>query len=268
MKHDEYFRKHLVFTSKELDSYLSAAGNISPRAKESLLKYHRKAGHVVLIRRGLYAVIPLGASPDTFPIDPFLIASKLTKDAVISYHSALEVHGNKYSTREEIIYSAIRPVLPITFRTRIYRGTKYPKSLCRINKERTEIITVERSGMDISVTTLERTLVDVLDRPALSGSWEEIWRSLESIAFFDLDRVIEYAQLLGNASTIAKLGFFLEQHRESLMVEDKHLSVLRENRPKKPHYLESAKREPGKLVADWNLVLPVELIERSWGEVL
>ncbi len=40
------------------------------------------------------------------------------------------------------------------------------------------------------------------------------------------------------------------------------------HRPQKTHYLENSNREPGKLVVDWNLVLPFELIERSWDEVL
>ena len=40
------------------------------------------------------------------------------------------------------------------------------------------------------------------------------------------------------------------------------------HRPPKTHYLENSNRAPGKLVADWNLVLPFELIERSWDEVL
>jgi predicted transcriptional regulator of viral defense system len=110
--------------------------------------------------------------------------------------------------------------------------------------------------------------VDVLDRPALSGSWEEIWRSLEAIEFFDLDKVVEYALLLGNATTIAKVGFYLEQHRESLMVEENHLTPLRDHRPRQPHYLDSSNRKSGKVVADWNLVVPVDLFERTWGEVL
>ncbi len=268
MKHDDFFRKHPVFTNVELDSHMASLGDVGPRARESLLKYHRKAGHVILIRRGLYAVVPPGATPVSYPVDPFLVATKLTKDAVISYHTALEIHGNAYSTREQITYSAAQPLSPVTFRSRIYRGVKFPKSLRDDGKEKTGVVTVDRQGLDISVTSLERTLVDVLDRPNLSGSWEEIWRSLESISFFDLDKVIEYALLLGNATTIAKVGFFLDQHRESLMVEEKHLDSLRQHRPKRPHYLESSKRESGKLVADWNLVLPVELIKRSWGEVL
>ena len=268
MKHDDFFRKHPVFTSAELDSHMASLGDIGPRARESLLKYHRKVGHVILIRRGLYAVVPPGATPESYPVDPFLVAARLTKDVVISYHTALEIHGNAYSTREQITYSAAQPLSPITFRSRIYRGVKFSKSLRDGGKEKTGVVTVDHQGLDISVTSLERTLVDVLDRPNLSGSWEEIWRSLESIAFFNLDKVIEYALLLGNATTIAKVGFFLDQHREPLMVEGEHLDSLRQHRPKKPHYLESSKRTPGKLIADWNLVLPVELIERSGGEVL
>ena len=79
--------------------------------------------------------------------------------------------------------------------------------------------------------------MDVLDRPDLGGGWEEIWRSLEMVEFFDLDVVIEYTLLLENATTAAKVGFFLEQHKEALMVEASHLDPLRARRPLKPHYL-------------------------------
>ena len=122
--------------------------------------------------------------------------------------------------------------------------------------------------MDLRVTSLERTLVDVLDRPHLSGSWEEIWRSLESVEFFDLDKVVEYALLLENATTAAKVGFFLEQHREPLMVDDRYLKTLHDLRPRQPHYLDRAKRKSGRLVSEWNLVVPKEVLEQAWGEVL
>lgn len=268
MKHDEFFRKHPVFTGEELDRHLSAMRKVGHRTRESLLEYHRKTGHVILIRRGLYGVIPPGAAPDSYPIDPFLVAAKLTKDAVLSYHTALEIHGSAYSVWEHITYSASRPVSPVTFRSRVFRGVKYPKALCRVDKKKFGVVTVDRSGLEVPVTCLERTLVDVLDRPGFSGSWEEIWRSLESIEFFDLDKVVEYALLLGNATTTAKVGFFLQQHSESLMVEDAHLKPLRNHRPRQPHYIESSNRKSGRLVADWNLVIPVALLERTWGEVL
>jgi predicted transcriptional regulator of viral defense system len=268
MKHAAFFRKHPVFTGEELDIYLSATGEMGSRARESLLTYHRKAGHLVPIRRSLYGVIPLGTAPDTYPINPFLVAAKLAGDAVLSHHTALEIYGHAYSVREQITYSTSHPVSRFSFRSHIFRGVRFPQTLCSAKKENFGVNTVDQSGLEVPVTSLERTLVDVLDRPDLSGSWEEIYRSLESIQFFDLDRVVEYALLLGNKTTTAKLGFFLEQHSESLMVAENHLKSLLSNLSRQPHYLENTRRQPGKLIRKWNLVVPVELLDRTWGEVV
>ena len=53
MKHELFFRKHPVFTGEELKRHLSALGETGPRTRESLMNYHSKTGHVILIRRGL-----------------------------------------------------------------------------------------------------------------------------------------------------------------------------------------------------------------------
>jgi predicted transcriptional regulator of viral defense system len=268
MKHDEFFRKHPVFTGEELAQHQSSHGEVGRRAQEAILAYHQKTGRVVRVRRGLYAVIPAGADPDSYPVDPFLVAAKLTRDAVLSHHTALEFHGRAYSVQERFTYSASRPLGPLMFRSHVFQGTRFPQALRRAGKESFGVSSTERAGMEIRVTSLERTLVDVLDRPDLSGSWEEIWRSLESVEFFDLDKVVGYALLLGNATTGAKVGFFLGQHRESLMIEDRHLHALHDLRPRQPHYLDRSKRKSGRLVSEWNLVVPREVFEREWGEVL
>ena len=114
------------------------------------------------------------------------------------------------------------------------------------------------------VASLERTLVDVLNRPRYPGGWEEVWRSLESVAFFDLDRVVQYALLQDNATTVARVGFFLEQHRDVLVVDETHLARLRHHRPRRPHHLDRSKRG-GRLPPDWNLMVPTEVMERSWA---
>lgn len=268
MKHDAFFRSHPVFTGKDLADHLSSLGEVGGRAQEALLAYHRRTGRVVQVRRGLYTVIPPGADPDSYPVDPFLVAAKLTPDAVLSHHTALEFHGKAYSVHIHLTYSASRPLRPLTFRGHVFRGAKFRQALLRLGKENFGVSPAERSGQGLSVTSLERTLVDVLDRPDLSGSWEEIWRSLESVEFFDLDKVVAYARLLGNATTGAKVGFFLAQHRETLMVEDRFLNVLQDMRPRQPHYMNRSKRKFGRFVSEWNLVVPREILERTWGEVL
>ena len=114
---------------------------------------------------------------------------------------------------------------------------------------------------------LERALVDVFHAPDKGGGWEEIWRSPVSVEFFDLDAVIDYTRKLGSAITAARVGFFLEQNREPLMVEDAHLDRLRKLGPKAPRYFDP-KRVPGRLVAAWNLVVPERIIFRAWREEL
>lgn len=268
MKHNEFLKRNPVFTADEFSDYLSAREGIGPRAQEALLAYYKKNGRIVRVRGGVYAVIPVGAAPDSYPVDPFLVAVKLTRDAVLSYHTALEFHGRAYSVQEYFTYSTSRRLNPLKFRSYIFRAVKFPEALSRVGKEDFGVLNTEQAGVRIRVTSLERTLVDVLDRPSLSGTWEEIWRSLESVEFFDLDTVVEYALLLGNATTAAKVGFFLEQHREPLMVEERHLKQLSQMRSRQPHYLDRGRRESGRLVSEWNLVIPKEVLDRAWEEVL
>ena len=109
-------------------------------------------------------------------------------------------------------------------------------------------------------------MVDVLHTPGLGGGWEEIWRSLETIEFFDLEAVIGYALELDSATTAARVGLFLEQHRERLFVEDAHLGRLAARAPKDARYLDAG-RTPGRLVQRWNLIVPQAVLDRSWGEV-
>ena len=130
------------------------------------------------------------------------------------------------------------------------------------------MVSVDRSGLDVQVTSLERTLVDLLDRPSLGGTWEEIWRSLEMVELFDLDKFVQYAIYLGNATTAAKVGFFLEQHRDTLMPGEDHLNRLRALIPSKPHYMVCNGRRPGRFVREWNLVVPLEIFERHCEEIL
>ena len=267
VKHDAFFRRHPVFTGEELAEHLNSGGEKGPRTQESLVAYHTGTGRLVRVRRGLFAVIPPGADSDTYPIDPFLIASRLTQDGVLSHHTALEFHGRAYSVWRHLTYMASRPLEPLTFRHHVYRGARFPEALVRAGKEQFGVSTAERAGMSLRVTSLERTLVDILDRPHISGGWEEIWRSLETVEFFDLDRIVEYVLLLRKAAAASKVGYYLEEHRESLMVEERHLKALRSRRPRQPHYVDRRRSGDGSLVAAWNLVVPNEVVERSWAEV-
>jgi predicted transcriptional regulator of viral defense system len=266
MSVQEFLRKRPVFTYAEFQDFTMSDKPRGKKAPEWLLAKYTRSGRVLRVRRELFVTVPPGADPKDCPVDPFLLAAKMTDDAVLAYHTALEFHGRAHSVHWRFLYLSERAVRPFTFRTYQFKRVLFPKPLRRKGQVTFGVKVADSSGLDVRVTELERTLVDVLDRPDLAGGWAEVWQSLESVEFFDLDKVAEYVLLLENATTAAKVGFYLEQHREALMVEDRHLKPLLDRRPKSPHYLARDRNRPSRLVPEWNLVVPTYVLERSWEE--
>ncbi len=257
----DFFVENPVFTAEEFDVARVSAGR-SRQTSLNLLRYHVAEGHIVRVHRGLYAT-PLGAQ------DPFLLASKVASDAVIAYHAALQYRGCVYSIWRRYTVLTRRRKAPIHFHDMEFVSIQAPVSL-RQRSDLGGFITAEpRVGLDsiVRTTTFERTLVDVLDAPEHGGGWEEIWRSLAMVGFFDIDAIIEYALTLGSALTIARVGVYLERHRERLMVEEHHLARLERHRPPSPRYFDPAQRRGG-LAKRWNLYVPVEIVGETWEESL
>ncbi len=264
VKLDRFFARHPVFTLAELDEFLAGPNK---NTRDSLLTHHRRSGRIIVVRRGLYAVVPPGSPPDSVALDPFLLASKMTPDAVLAYHTALEFHGRAYSTFNTFYYLSGRKSQALRFRSYEFISVLTPKAIRGTPSADYGAGDYERSGLTVRVADLERTLVDVLDRPDLSGGWEEIWRSLESVEYFKVDEIVEYVLLLGNATTVSKVGFYLEQHRVELNVKDEQLDSLRALRPRQPHYLDRMNRRGGRFLKSWNLVVPDIVLNRGWAEV-
>jgi predicted transcriptional regulator of viral defense system len=265
MRSATFFATHPVFTHAEYLESRSGTGARSPRTADSLLARHGAAGNVLHIRRGIYASRPLATTGDTFQVDPFVLASKLAPDATVGYHGALQFRGRAYSVWHRFAVVTRGQLRPLSFQGNDFFGVRPPLALDGLTPP-PGVVVEAHAGGTVRVTTFERTLVDVLDAPELGGGWEEIWRSLEMVEFFDLAAVVDYALNLGSALTSARVGFFLEKHREALFVEDSHLDALRAQAPRQPRYLDR-KREAGRLVKPWNLVVPERVLGRTWAEV-
>jgi predicted transcriptional regulator of viral defense system len=265
MKPKAFFATHPVFRSDEFVAAHAAAGGRSRHSSAASLKQHVAAGNLLRIRRGLYATVHRGIDPDRMPVDPYLVTTKLTDDAVVAYHAALQFHGKAYSVWQRFHYLTRTRARTFTFRGMEFRPVLAPVAVRSLPGLGGGVVERRHAGGAVRVTTLERTLVDILDSPEKGGGWEEIWRSLGMVEFYDLDAVTEYALKLGSTLTVARLGFFLEQHREVLMVEEQHLDVLRAGMPRQPCYLDS-RRESGKLIPGWNLVVPQRMLDSTWEE--
>lgn len=266
MRSEDFFETHPVFRHGEFVAAHTSSGR-SERTSNSLLRKHLAKGRLIRVQRGVYAVVPRSVAPEAASIDPYQVATKLAEDAVVAYHAALQFHGRAYSVSRRFHYLTRRRARSLAFRGLEFVPVQASRKLRDLTDLGGGILDLPHAGGTVRVATLERTLVEVLDAPNKGGGWEEIWRSLEMVEFFDLDAVIDYARKLGSAVASARVGFFLEQHREALMVEDMHLARLKELSPRGPRYFDP-KRTPGKFVSAWNLVIPEQVIRRSWEEVL
>jgi predicted transcriptional regulator of viral defense system len=266
MRTIEFFATHPVFTHGEFLSSRQALADRSPRTADSLLRKHLARGRIVRVRRGLYASVPIGADAGKLRVDPYLLASKVTDDAIVGYHAALQFHGRSYSIWNQVTFLTRRTVRPFTFGGTDFVPVRPRHTVADLPAMGGGVALQPYAGAHVRVATCERAMVDILDAPERCGGWEEIWRSLEMVEFFDLDAVITYTLALRSALTTARVGFFLEQHRESLFVEERHLELLEQHAPRQTRYLDRS-REPGRLIKRWRLVIPEQVLERRWDEV-
>jgi len=263
---ETFFALNPVFTIEEADRFLSArqhGGAANPATRQTLLKYYVKQGRLRHVRRGLYAVafpsFEIGSSTDgDVSADTFLIASRLTSDAVLAYHTALDLHGLAHSLREErIVLSEQKIVRPLLFAGVRYQAVQPPSALPLADRMTLGVETQDRQGLTVRVTGIERTLVDILDRLALAGGWEEVWRAWESVDMaLDFRFLLRYVQLLGRATTAAKLGYALETNQEHLAVPSTVLEELHALAPRQPHPAQRGLRSGTRLIGAWNLLVP------------
>jgi len=74
------------------------------------------------------------------------------------------------------------------------------------------------------------------------------------------------ATLLKNSTTAAKVGYFLEQRPAHLAVDRKYIQQLLSLIPKQPHYMNRSRQGEGKYIEKWQLIVPLEIINKTWEE--
>lgn len=243
---------HPVFRVEDFVRARAEVGHGSAATSLTLLKRGVASGRYLHLRRGLYAVVPPGVPPERAVVDPFLLACAHTPDAVVAFHAALELHGRAYSTWSRLHVWTRRRSKPWA-----WRGVEIVPVLDTA-EDASGTVTRPHAGGMVRVTTLERTLVDVLDQPDKGGGWEEILRSLTMIEFVDVEAVVADALARGRALTAARVGWVLGLRRDAWHVGEEVLAALRARRPATPSYLD-ASRSPGRLDPTWNLIVPAPL---------
>ncbi len=265
VKLEHFLATRRVFTRAELAAVLRSRGSTAPATVSSHLARWQRQGRLQRVKQGLYLKVETGQTPGAQAPDYLVLAAKMAPDAALSYHTALEAHGVAQSVFERFTFATWTKAQRLRFQGREFVPVRPRAALRRARKERAWIEPMERAGAEISVTTLERTVVDVFDRPDLCGGAEEVWRSCTSIPALDLRELESYLRLLKARTLAAKVAFFLEQRAEELVVPRLLLDRLRALRPRVPVYVD--RRAKGRLISRWNLIVPAHWLPADEGAV-
>jgi predicted transcriptional regulator of viral defense system len=221
-----------------------------------LLVYLAARGWLARIRRGLYTTVPLGATaPSEWREDPWVVAAHSFAPCYLGGWSAAEHWGLTEQIFREIVVVTSTPVRE---RTMTLQGTVFQ---LKFRREALQFGTrpVWRGQTRVLVSDPSRTLVDVLDDPSLGGGIRHVAEMLGNN--FDSehredDRLLDYAERLGNRTVFKRLGFLIE----TLSLPAPQLAQASHDRQSSGlTTLDPTVAQPGRIVKRWNLRVNVAL---------
>ena len=161
---------------------------------------------VIVLKRGIYLIVPLSAGVKSrYTEHEFVIASHLASPYYISYWSALNFYGFTEQTPFTVFVATpkrikSREVMNINYKFITLSRRKF------FGFEPTVVSTYK-----INISDREKTLADALDHPEYCGGMVEVAKSLwNSRKEVSIEKFIVYAERMGNATIIKRLGYLVE----------------------------------------------------------
>lgn len=142
--------------------------------------------------------------------DEKVIGCFLVPDGVVSYWSALNLHGLTEQFPNNIFIQTTRQ--------------KQDKTVFGVNYQFVKIKETKRKGIKTEgfgnhkykITDIEKTIIDCFDLPQYSGGYSELI-SVFNHTKVNQDKMIQYCKSIGNISVIKRLAFLAELLEKSKM---------------------------------------------------
>lgn len=215
-------------------------------------------GRLVRIKRGLFCLVPPGTLglKKGYPQNWFLIAKALAGDKpyFISHYSAMQLHGMTGESIQTVFISRAE-------QRRVPKDLRIPVRFVTIPQKRfwgleEKWVTNEEK---VQVSDLERTILDILDRPDLAGGISEIARGLW-LAKKEVNgsRLLEYSKRFDSLAAVKRLGFLMEKLDLGPWEVVGLLNELIRSSPSFA-FLEPTSKQEGRYLSRWHLRINVDM---------
>lgn len=243
-------------------------GIFSSEEAELLLKYPRRKLHAVLfrlvqkgklirIKKGLFVMRPPGTEGllKGYPCNWFLVARSLCEGApyFVSHYSAMHLHG--------MTSEAIRTVfLSRPDQKRVPKGLRIPLQFVTVSRKNfwgfeEKWVTNEEK---VFVSDLERTVLDILDRPDLAGGILEIargiWLVREKLNF---NKLIYDLKRFGSQAVAKRLGYLMSLMEIGTEDDLKEIHSVFEDSGAFA-FLDPTVKKGGQYLSVWRLVINID----------
>ncbi len=195
----------------------------SPSAADWLCREYQRKGYMERIKRNLYAVISLETGQCV--ANRYQIASHISDDAVVSYHSAFEYYGYANQVFYEVQVTSVS-----RFRAFNYDGITYRHIGQRIEDGVLEL------PNGIRVTSLERTVIDSINLFEKTGGLEELLRCLALIPTLDEKGLIACLSEYDSGILYQKAGYVLSHFAEAMGLSQSFFESCAAHIPKGKNY--------------------------------
>ena len=200
-----------VFRLADVQEYWPAE---SASTAARMLGRLEQGGWLRRIERGLYMVLPLEAGPERiWTQDSLVIGTRLVEPSAVAYWSAFRYWNLTEQLPRTVFIQTPRRKARMAM---TIDGVSY--RLIHISASRFfGSVTSQVSGQAFRVTDREKTIIDALDRPDLSGG---IWQVAQAIAqngeSLDWTRLDEYVERFASGAVLKRLGYLVETVRPEM----------------------------------------------------
>ena len=214
---------------------------------------------VLPLKRGLYAIVPLDVGfkgADSFILHNFVIASHLVEPYYIGYWSALNYYGFSEQIPRTTFIATTKARMPLNILAAYYCFIKLKKKkFFAFNK-------IDIEGWKINIASPEKTIADCLDRPEQTGGIDEVAKAVYfNHEEMDLRKIYGFAERMGNATILKRLGYILE----ATGLLDKYGDIFNRFSPSKGYpALDPVSARKGRYNSKWGLLLNFKINPEGW----
>ncbi len=236
-----YFEQLVDKKTFSFNDLFNMVGNMTS-TKELISKYLRK-GYISRVKKNLYVANNLETKEPI--VNKFMIASRIADDSVVSGLSALEYYGYYNQVRNDVfVMSETR------FRNFEFNGVNYKRSNLKLKSG------IDKINKFLTITDLERSLIDVIKDLNKFVNLEEINNILELIPGLNEDKIKKYLDQYNIQYLYQKVGYLLENYKEELNLSKEFFDYLKIKIKTKRYLVNNATSVVYN--NEWKLIVPIK----------